>query len=78
MLTHSYTVNVVYSHDDTQKTLYRNSRLLPDKLKLSHKRLGGHVWGSTSSFDAVILILIWSLLNIVLSSFGEYSFEFVW
>ena len=30
MLTHSYTVSAVYSHDDTQKVLCRNSRLLSD------------------------------------------------
>ena len=35
MLTHSYTLNVVYSHDDTQKTLYRNSRLLSYELNLA-------------------------------------------
>ena len=34
MLTHLYTQNV-YSHDDTQKILYRNSRLLSDKLSLA-------------------------------------------
>ena len=28
MLTHSYTLNVVYSHDDTQKTLCRSSLFL--------------------------------------------------
>ena len=35
MLTHSYTLNVVYSHDDTQKILYINSHLLSDTLNLA-------------------------------------------
>ena len=36
MLTHSHTTpNVVYSHDDIQKILYRNSRLLSDKPNLA-------------------------------------------
>ena len=35
ILAHSHTLSDVYSHDDTQKkTLYRNSRILSDTLKL--------------------------------------------
>ena len=30
ILTQSYTLNVVYSHDDTQNMLHRNFRLLSD------------------------------------------------
>ena len=35
MLAHSYTLNVVYLHGDTQKILYRNFRLLSDKRNLA-------------------------------------------
>lgn len=30
ILTHSYTLNVVYLHDNTQKNLYKNSRMPSD------------------------------------------------
>ena len=35
MLTHSYSLNDVYLHDDTQNILYRISRLLPNKFNLA-------------------------------------------
>ena len=47
MLTHSYTLNVVYSHDDTLIILYRNSRFLSDKLNLA----------ITQTFDEVLLYI---------------------